>query len=191
MKDKIGVSFLSGLHKFNANNIRFLVFTDKNEWAIETFDNQLFVLREQPTYEFVKFLEFGQERNTMKPETIEEEKIFIPRVIAGGKTEPPDLSGPDWLSALPVRTTVWIQSKKDTSFPLGQLTILHKGTKGIVIAIDGKAVPVDPIRFCSQYRHYETVQTAEEAVFEESVQNLAEGECMANGHLPSEPSELG
>lgn len=129
----------------------------------------------------------------MKTETAEEEVVkvtFVPKVIQGGKG-PPDPSGPDWLSNLEVNTTVWIQSKRDTNFPLGQLTVVYKGKKGIVVAVDEKVLPVDPVRFCNQYRLYETVQTAEEAKTETKADKEITDDCMSQGYHPSEPSSFG
>lgn len=103
----------------------------------------------------------------MKLETINEEeavKTFTPRVITGGKG-PSDPLGPEWLSALDVHTTFLIQGKKDTNFNLGQATVIYKGARGVLLLIAGTKEPVwvDPVRFCNNYRWYETIQTAEEA----------------------------
>ena len=110
----------------------------------------------------------------MKLETIKEEETektpFVPRVIQGGKG-PSDPLGPDWLSALDIGTTFLIQNKKDTAFTLGQATVVYKGFKGVLLLMASQQEPiwVDPIRFCNNFRWYETIQTAEEAKTEKEM----------------------
>ena len=95
----------------------------------------------------------------------ERPKGFVPRVVTGGKGPPQDTNEFDWISSIPINTTVLIQSKKNTEFPLGQLRVVHKFQKAVVVFVPDqspKPIPIDPVRFCSQFRLYEVIQTAEE-----------------------------
>lgn len=119
--------------------------------------------------EIVESRERILEEEPMKLETINEEEViktpFVPKVIQGGKG-PSDPLGPDWLSSLEVNTTFLIQGKKDSNFTLGQATVIYKGSRGVLLLIANQAkepVWVDPVRFCANYRWYETIQTGEEA----------------------------
>lgn len=99
------------------------------------------------------------------------------RVITGGKgpPDPPGLSPDDWLTALPIKTTVLIQSKKDQTPFLGQMVICSKGERAVLLYIPGttqKPEWVDPVRWCRDYRLYETLQTAEEADQEERAREI-------------------
>src|SRR5581483_1250828 len=98
-------------------------------------------------------------------EEVSNNNTWIPKVITGGKgTFDPPSDGTDWLSPLEIYTTFLVQGKKDTSFMLGQFTVIHKGTKGRLMLHGSSDKPewFDPIRFCRDYRLYEILQTGEQ-----------------------------
>ena len=103
----------------------------------------------------------------------EEEDKIAPklRLITGGKG-PPTYNEGDWLSPIEEETTILIQKINDQNFSLGQATVVMKLTKAILLAIVGQSkemVWVDPNRFSSQYRRFDTVQTAQEAQEEQAI----------------------
>lgn len=103
---------------------------------------------------------------------------FIPRVITGGKGPPEDPNNPDWLTPLSLHTTFLVQNKKDTSFLLGQFTVVHKGKKVILLFQPGnkEPIPVDPIRFCRDFTKYEVLQTGEEYELERKANEIVKEE---------------
>jgi len=120
----------------------------------------------------------------------EEEDKIAPklRLITGGKG-PPTYNEGDWLSPIEEETTILIQKINDQNVSLGQATVVMKLTKAILLTIVGQSkeiVWVDPNRFCSIYRRYDTVQTAQEAQEERQIHDVVTEDCMANGHIPQE-----
>lgn len=118
----------------------------------------------------------GETIMNIKQEEIEETKAnssWTPRVITGGKSPPDDPNNPDWLSKLPPRTTVLIRNKKDQSPFLGQLTVIDKTTKSVIIFVPSQQkepLPVDPIRFCRDFSLWEVIQSAKEFDLERSLE---------------------
>lgn len=113
----------------------------------------------------------------------EEEEHTAPKLklITGGKGPPDDPNNPDWLSELDNHTTFLAQNKKDTTFALGQFTIVLKGEKAILVLVQGSKEPVwvDPVRFTRDFRRYEIIQTGAEYDLE----------AKANLQLEEEPKE--
>jgi hypothetical protein len=97
----------------------------------------------------------------------EEERSANPpklTLITGGKQPPDDPDNPDWLSKLDNHTTFLVQKRNDSTFSLGQFTIVIKLKKAILLLMEGAKTPlwVDPMRFCRDFNKFEIVQTGEE-----------------------------
>lgn len=101
-----------------------------------------------------------------KPEGEEEEgKLFIPRLITGGKDgDGEKFGGPNWLRELPVGSVFYIQDKQansvrdDKFFNLMQLMVLHKSpNKEAVLLINAlneqqPPWPVHSANFSTRWR---------------------------------------